>query len=363
MTLTRIDPALPFRSAAKIWLDARSFRSVNGAKIAQYIRKTTEKSYEQYISSLNLFFGEIPLNQIHAGHLDQYQKARIEGSDPFVRKRRPNRNELVKPCPVVPKKVNQELALLKRLMKKAGAWSEENQELYEPFREDESEIPIALTQAERQLWLDTCLSRPDWNVIYWYSIVAFGTSMSTHELRGLRLGDINMHHQIVSIPPHAAKNQYRSRTLPLESAEILWCMEQLIERAKDLGASDAKHYLFPFREVPHPFDPTRPMTVSGLKKPWNEVRKASGLLGFCTNHTRHTALTHWAEAGMSIEDMMALAGHNSPKMTRHYARISIAAKAKSLRAANEKMGPQSVGPFYERKRANGSDSYIYEMRK
>ena len=50
---------------------------------------------------------------------------------------------------------------------------------------------------------------------------------------------------------------------------------------------------------------------------------------------------------MRIEEMMALAGHVSPRMTRHYARISEGVLRKAMEAAMPKIQPGSFHPpFY-----------------
>ena len=234
-TLHRISPGLSFRAAAAVWLGSRTFNSVPGAVSARFIRKTTDQSYRQYVGSLNLFFADLQLDKIHIGHLRQYQEARVTGAEPFHRKRRPNKNEEVKACPASPKKCNQELSILKMILRRAGCWSTELEEFYEPFSEDVSEIPRALTQADRQRWLDVALAKPRWHLVYWYSVLAFETSMSTNEIRSLRIGDVNLQHRVLSVPPAGAKNRYRARTIPLHSASVMWSAEQLIERARDLG--------------------------------------------------------------------------------------------------------------------------------
>ena len=164
--------------------------------------------------------------------------------------------------------------------------------------------------------------------------------MGTNEMRSLRLGDVNLFHRTASVPPDGSKNRARTRTIPLISGEALWAAEQLIERARKLGATSPLHYLFPFRRPPLAFDPTRSMTVTGIRPQWEEVRKESGLLAFTPYHTRHTALTLWAEGGMRLEEMMALAGHVSPRMTRHYARISEGVLRKAMESARFNTDPQ-----------------------
>lgn len=329
MLLCKLSADRPFSESARLWLESRSVAATPGAISARYIRPNTEHSYEQYIRSLNLFFAEIPLEKIHIGNIRAYQQARTTGAPPFIRKRRPQ-DKAAKPCPASAKKINQEITILKMILRRAGCWTAELEEYYEPLVEIESDIPRSLTAEEQRLWLDVSRQEERWHLVYWYSVLAFGTSMSTNEMRALRIGDMDMYHRIVTVPWVGAKNKYRQRTIPLQTADVLWACEQLLQRAKDLRATEPQHYLFPFRKNPQPFDPTRPMTVSGIKKSWNEVRSASGLTWFRPYDTRHTAITRWAEYGMPIEVAMSMAGHVSRKMHDHYRHIGQMAQRKLL---------------------------------
>lgn len=347
VTLSRILPSSSFAEAAAIWLESRS---ATASSRAQFLRKSTRDSYRHYIESLDLFFGNLKLDQIHVGHLRQYQEARISGAPPFIRKRRPNKNVIAGPCPAAPKKVNQELSILKMIMRRGQCWTQELDEFYEPYREEINDVPRALSCEDQARWLAVARSRQPWWLVYWYSVLAFETSMSTNEERALRIGDINLHHGILNVSSEGAKNRYRARTIPLISAEARWVMEQLLVRAKDIGAASPLHYLFPFRDRRAPYDPTKPMSVSGIKRQWNEVRTASGLKWFRPYDTRHTAITRWAEGGMTSTDIMALAGHVSQRMMLHYTHISQQAKRRALEAAVGKIGPKSdyggSAPFY-----------------
>lgn len=349
MLLTRLSPTLPFREAAKLWLESRTIHDASGAVSARYVKPNTERSYRQYIGSLNLFFGDIPLNKIHIGHMSEYQQARVNGDPPFIRKIRPNKNVVPGPCPASGRKTNQELTLLRKLLIRAGCWSEDTQEFYQPLFVPYSNISPALTKEQRQHWLDVSSLRPEWAIVNWYSHVAFGTSMGAIEMRHLRLGDVNLNHGTVSVAGQGAKRKSRVRSIPITSAEVAWALEQLIERAKDLGATSPMHFIFPFRKNPFPFDPTRPMSQSGIRKQWNEVRKVAGLLQFSQNHTRHTALTHWAEDGVRLEEMRRLAGHlGDSNQTLHYARICEGHLRKTMEMVDQRRGPQSIGQDYRR---------------
>ena len=369
MDFCRITPDLSFEKASRAWLASRRLDGgVSDGRRGHFIKPNTYKSYKAYVDSLNLFFKDIRLDQIGLPDLRRYQFARMSGDVPFVRFRRPQDAQphkaadgtIIPPkgktaCSASPKKCNQELSLLKTILSRAGCWTDDLEELYEPFIEEIADVPRALSPEEQERWLKVAYTDKSWWIVYWYSVVAFETSMSTNEMRALRIGDINLTHGIVNVPPDGAKNRYRARTIPLVTAEARWSMEQLLARAKDLGASTPLHYLFPFRRKNGPFDPGRAMTVSGIKWQWNEVRNASGLKWFRPYDTRHTAITRWAESGMPSADMMAMAGHVSERMTMHYTHISVQAKRRALQASMSRSGAiasstsESQSPFYVRR--------------
>lgn len=358
LTLARIAPDLPFSQAAALWLDSRSFRAAPNAISARYIRESTETSYRQYVSSLELFFGQLPLDKIHLGHLRQYQEARVTGAAPFIRKRRPNKNVVAAPCPAGPKKANQELSILKMILRRAGCWTQEMDEFYERFEERPSEVQRALTAEEQQRWLDVAMFKERWHIVYWYSVLAFDTSMSTNEIRALRLGDVNMIQRVVNVSQRGAKNRYRQRTIPIQSADALWALEQLILRARELGAIAPQHFLFPYRRPPGPWDATQPMSVSGIKRQWNEVRSAcrfdgkDGRPSFRPYDTRHTALTRWAENGVPPEVARARAGHMGDVMMGNYVHIYEAVQRKWFASSMHQTDPSiTTRPFYVARRA------------
>lgn len=327
-----ISADLEFSVAANRWMESRSVNALPGAITARYIRKNTEESYRQYIRTLELFFTGHRLGEIHMGLVVAYQRARLQGDEPFIRKRRPQDKE-PKPSPVKPKKVNQELGLLQHLMKRANCWTGEMEEIYQPILDDEEEMPRALTPEEQQQWLDISRMQQRWNLVYWYSLLAFGSCMSTDEIRGLRLGDINLFQRVVTVKRKTAKNKFRARTIELVSADVLWALEQLMTRAAEMGATEPQHYLFPWRVSIGTFDPNKSMSESGIKKAWNEVREASRLKWFRQYDCRHTAITRLAEAGVPTDVIMSRAGHVSEKMRRHYTHISQASQRKWLEHA------------------------------
>lgn len=330
----RLDKNTLFSNAAKTWLRSRTLVESGTGK---YIRKTTISSYEGYIRSLNLFFGELKLADITVGHLRSYQKARLAGSEPFIRKRRPNSGEEPRPLPASARKVNQDLATLRLILKRANCWTSELEQHVEPLEEEVFDIPPALSIEQQQLWLDIADSKEDWKLVYWYSILAFETAMTTDEMRAIRLGDIDIVRRTIRIPNSVSHARQRGRTVPIRSADGLWAAEKLMDRARELGASAPNHYLFPFRRTRQHFDPTRPMTVSGLKKRWEGVRKAAGFTWFTPKDTRQTAITRWAESGVDPGLITMWAGPISRKWLNHYMQIASGGNQRRLKEASKEV--------------------------
>ena len=115
--------------------------------------------------------------------------------------------------------------------------------------------------------------------------------------------------------------------------EAVWAANRLVERAQSLGCSSASHYLMPFRVSPNLWDPAQPMSNSGIRKPWDEVRKAADVPWLRIHDLRHTAITRMAEAGVPIPVILSMAGHISVRMQQHYTSVSEYAKRCAVEAA------------------------------
>ena len=145
-------------------------------------------------------------------------------------------------------------------------------------------------------------------------------------MRALRLGDVLLADRVLQIPRAGAKNKYRMRAIPLVTNDAVWAMEGLLARAGLLGASAASDFLFPFQTSRTHYDPTRPMSESGLKKPWHVLRCAAGLPELRPYDLRHTGITRMAEAGVPLRVAMTFAGHMTERMQQRYEAICMTAK-------------------------------------
>lgn len=342
----------PFLNAASAWLDQCTSPSNPGTVSGRYIKENTEVSYRQYCESLALFFATMPLGTIRPENMRGYQRARLAGADPFIRRRRPH--EEPAPSPVKAKKVNQELAILRRIMIEGGAWTEELARQYRRLLEDdEDDTPQrALEPDEQELWLRTAASKEEWQIVHWYSLLGIGQTLGTNELQWMRVGDVNLFHQATAVAGKGVKGPGRKRSISILTAEALWAAEQLLERAKQCGSTSPQHYLLPFRILPYTryeWDPTRPMSTSGIKREWQEVRVATGLLFFRQYDLRHTGGTNLAREGWRPEMIRARMGHLTEKMRQHYTHISDAAQRREHeRVTTLRFAPRKFEPRAER---------------
>jgi integrase len=279
------------------------------------------RDLRQYAKAAAMFFGDLRLDQIHAGHLKEYTRARAvcdvsvcrPGAGTWAQRAGANL-------------IRKELNVVMRVMREAGAWTSKHTRNYRPIKQVESGLRRAMSPIEQLQWLKAAGSREEWRVVYWYSILALATTASTNELRGLRLGDIFLEQGVIHIRPANAKVNARIRTIPLRAPEVAWALQGLIERARTMGATAPYHCLFPYYVGCKTWDPTRCQSAWAMKKPWDKVKAASGVDWLTPYDLRHTAITRYAERGTPIAMIMSLAGHVSRRMQQHYTTVSEQAK-------------------------------------
>lgn len=350
-----LNASMSFSEAFEVWIAQRVIHESGPWAKARYISQRTERDLRQYARAAARFFQTLQLGEIHAGHLRAYQTARalnllrIDGADVQPWEQRAGANLIRK-----------EVGTVVRVMKAAGVWTQQLGECYERVQPVENDVPRAMTPDEQHRWMHVAASRPEWQLIYQWSIMALQTTAATNELRALRLGDIFLENGTLQIRNEGAKNKFRVRTIPFQSPEIVWALGGLIDRAKRLGANGPHCYLFPLHITADRYDPLQPMTVWGIRKPWEAVREAAGLAWLRPYDLRHTAITRLAEAGAPAAVIMSYAGHVSMRMLQHYTAISMQAKRRwgamawgPEAALPPKIGPHSTVPEWHAPLAQG----------
>lgn len=232
--------SLSFTEACEYWLNGRRSISPN-----------TKLDYENCIKPLKRFFGELPLDQIHIGHLQSYQDER--GAQ------------------VGPIRLNRELGVvLAGVLDRAGLW-EPIKRFYEPLPLSKKKRGIAMEPEEEQHLWRIAAANSRWSVIYYCALLARNTCMGTNELRTLTLSRIDQREYKWVRIEEFVKNDYRERTLECNS-DATWALQKLSERAASLGAHLPEHYLLPHRAETgrRGADPTRPQ--ASFQWAWRRLR-------------------------------------------------------------------------------------------
>ena len=293
---------------------------------ARCVSPRTLRDDREYIRTLCKFFNGIPLGKFHEGHLACYATDRALKAGPG--------------------KINQELGMLRLVLREAGLWTAEMQKSYHRLPVPYCDVPRAMSPEEQSQFLRVAASRQEWELVYWFSLLALDTALRHCELRGLHRIDVKLMQGTVKVRAEHAKNVRAMRTIDL-TREATWALENLLHRACELGATEPEHYLFPFCVVnERRYDPRRPMSNSGMKRGFDAVRKAAGVPWLRIYDLRHCAITRLAEGRMHINDIMERVGHSSPRMTQHYTHISRAASRHALEEFEERrtvrLGPMAV---------------------
>lgn len=349
-----IERSMTFTQAVRFYLDWRTAPVTPGRKV-QFVGRRTLKDYRQKSKALEKFFGAMPLELIHVGHLKEYQAARLAG-DGYTRKY--GEREVVSTAG--PTKINSEIALLKRLMQMSQCWTPELEMYYLPFQQMDPDVQKALSPEEQSNFVMAAAANPRWHPVWWYALVAMHLTFSSDEMRTLRLGDINLAFQTVSVNEHYGKNTHRRRTNTVEDGAVLWALERLMERAEQLGRSNDSYggpqphyFLLPKRVRRGLYDPELPMGETGLRKIFEEVRLAAGLPWFEFNGLRHTGATRWAESGLPPYVLEQRMGHVGAKMMKRYVQISQQAQRLATRKAAQRSQVLNFEQVQNRKSGTG----------
>lgn len=288
---------LPFLAAAQAWLTSRR----------AYLSPKTCHEYELNIKTLNRFFCDFRLNEISSDLIRAYQRARSAQCGPFA--------------------INHECSVLQQMLKRIGRWPEIAAE-YQPLPLPKEKRGRVLRDEQRARLFRLAASNPNWQAAYLFALISVNTTAGPKETATLRLKDINLEEGIISIQPEGAKNVHRIRRIPL-NPESENGVKMALKRARELGATEPLHYIFPFRINRALFDPNRHQTT--FKTAWNKLIVAAGLHGFRMYDLRHHAITCMLEnPNVSEETVEDIAGHISAAIKKQYSHVRIKAKREAV---------------------------------
>lgn len=296
MPFTEINRSMTFRQAIDPWLESRK----------PFISGRTFSDYRYHKKPLLEFFGSTHLDEITAGKIRQYQTWRLQKCAGFS--------------------INHECCILQQILKRVGAWKNIIED-YQPLPLPDLGPGKSLSDAEEEAWFAAAAIKPGWRVAYLASMVSINTSAGPSEILHLRLGNI----RVEMDPPeiqilNGTKNKFRIRHVPLNE-KAKWAVEQLVARAKGVGAVKAEHYLIPFRVKTRTYDPERPGTA--WRGAHDEICATAGLR-FRQYDFRHTAITRMLERGVPEGTVMAICGHVSRAMLQRYSHIQMKTRLQAV---------------------------------
>jgi integrase len=234
--------------------------------------------------------------------------------------------------------INLEMKVLRMILKTAKLWSR-IADGYKPLPENKQGPGRALQPEQEKLLFETACRKPGWEDAYYAALVAANTTARACEIKGLRVGSVNLLDRTMTIRRQNTKTDAGCRVIPLNETAT-WALARLMDKAAKLGATEPEHYLLPaapFRCTKQgkkvagmDYDPTQ--SRKSWRTAWRKLTKAAGLPGLRFHDLRHHCITRLAEAGVPDHTLKAIAGHVSPQMLEHYSHIRMAAKRQAVAA-------------------------------
>jgi integrase len=314
---------LRFVDAAPVWLGEHR----------REIADATLGNYRHMLVPLTTFFGELPLNEIHIGHVEEYQKWR---QMPWYdeRSRRTFRAGY--------SPINHECSTLAQIMGRAGLWIDIAR-FYKPLKQPKTKAGKALEPEEQTRLFSVAWSNPYWRVAYCCALITVNTTAGPGEIRHLHLSDIDLEKVGGDGEPlptltirDGLKNEHRDRTIFLNGTAMA-ALKVLLARAHKLGCHDPEHFLLPHRahRKGESVNPNLPM--GSWKRAWQSMRAAAGLPTLRMGDLRHHAITRLLEnPDVSEQTVKELAGHISKRIQNRYSHIRMFRKRDAIEAAETK---------------------------
>jgi integrase len=300
--------SLTFKVAAEIWYEDQK----------PYWKKSTAASYRQYILRLNRSFAELNLCEISIDDLRLYQRLNSE----LRQNGRPR---------LVPSSINQDLNTLAKILSRAGVWSR-IKPFYKKLPLRPWAPPQVLSQEEEDRFFAVASSSQEFSTAYWVSSLTNNTSARPSELRKLQLKhiDLNSDPPRLHVPSVRARNEFRSRVIPLNQTALRQ-LKRVLKRARKLGSRDPDHYLFPLRRRDGQYDPEQPASQWFIYKQWNKLIETALAQGAIARRIkpfdlRYNVVAKMLKTGASESTIKSIAGHIREQMLEQYSRQRVEAK-------------------------------------
>jgi len=202
--------------------------------------------------------------------------------------------------------INLETKVLRMILRSVKLWSRIADD-YKPLRENRRGPGKALSPEQEQHLFSVASSRDAWQAAYYAGLLAANTTARSCELKGLRLADVDLLSDTLTIRRVSTKTDAGCRVIPLNEKAV-WACARLMERGRELGATEPEHYLFPassFRRTKEPnasgsgYDPTQPQKT--WRTAWRSLTEEAGLKGLRFHDLRHHCITRLAEEVSQIK--------------------------------------------------------------
>lgn len=154
--------------------------------------------------------------------------------------------------------------------------------------------------------------------LYTVVVIALGTGMRLSEIMNLQWHEVDIANEVIKLP--TSKNG-DPRFIPMKGL-VLDAVKAKAEKQVMKGAD----LLFP-----SPLNPKQPIDI---RSAWETAIKKSGIQDFRFHDLRHTTASHLAMSGKGLHDIASLLGHKDLQVTRRYAHLSNAHKAKMVSELN-----------------------------
>lgn len=332
---------LYFKHAVVLWLKEHS--TDIGPKML--------KDYGYMLNPLLAFFGELPLEEIHIGHVQTYVDMRLQTPRKIANAQQNelpgmvlNFNELVGP-----NSVRKEISMLSQVMDRAGLWETIKPKYKPPKMTKRVKIDkVPEDEDLTRLWVVAC-SNARWRVAYWGSMLQISSACSHGEVRHVHINDVDLAKRTMCIRD-GLKNEHRDRIVELNE-NAFWAVSNILKRyyriCRRLNVQpDPEHHILPGRTrgSGQAFDLNKPM--GSWRTAWDQLREKAGLPDLEMRHMRHIALTRLLEnAELSERTIVELAGHVSKEMWKKYSFIRRAPKQAAVKSLEfERPSPPIVHP-------------------
>lgn len=299
-----------FRQAADAWLESRRY----------HLAPRTVLDYQNYIKTLHKYFGDIHLPDITADMVRDYQ-----------RKRR---------ATVSPGAINKECSVITQMRSRIGMPLADYQ--WMPMPKDYESPGRALTDIEEETMervFRAAADHPRWKAAALASLLSMKCGAAPCEILSLRLKDITIDPPQITIPRSGAKRLKRSRRIELNDSAS-WALEKIVARAVDeCNCSLPEDYLFPFRNLDHTFDPSKP--ARGYRTSFANLLRIADIKIRRYDFRHHAVSRALGDSSVPLEGARSYFGWISDKMVSRYYHANLAT-LRVVAAAIDKKPVQSV---------------------